>query len=224
MAFSTYAAYKAALDAPYQRITISKALSTSRINRIYSLWNQGVGVPGQGIPPTTAATQVNDTAGALLQADSSGTQRILRMVLCSASGQMGTVTVADRLSHQGGLSGTAAGAQTTNLPTAALTRKTTGIGVQAAVEIYTTLGATAATATVSYTNEIPTSGQVSPAFTIGTSDDYRELGRFLHIPLAVGDRGVRAVASITLSGTTGTTGNFGITLFYPLITVPYHYA
>ena len=38
--------------------------------------------------------------------------------------------------------------------------------------------------------------------------------------LADGDLGVRSVESVTVTATTGTAGNFGITLFKPLIALP----
>jgi hypothetical protein len=127
--------------------------------------------------------------------------------------------VCDRLSHQGGLSGTAAGAQTTNLPTAALTRYTSGVGVFAALEIYSTVGTTATTVTASYTNESGSSGRTSPAMAFGGTNE-REVGRIVVLPLQSGDVGVRSVESVTLAGTTGSVGNFGVTLFRPLAFMP----
>jgi hypothetical protein len=40
--------------------------------------------------------------------------------------------------------------------------------------------------------------------------------RFVVVPLADGDTGVRSVESVTLAATTGATGNFGVTLFKPI--------
>jgi hypothetical protein len=39
------------------------------------------------------------------------------------------------------------------------------------------------------------------------------------LPFAAGDTGVRAVASVTNAATTGTVGNFGVTLFKPLAAI-----
>lgn len=220
MAFSNYAAYKAARDAPVQRIQIARTNSTTRMSRIYSLWTNA-GTPGPGANPTTSAVPVNDTAGGLLQEDTSGTARILRVMVTAATALRGMLTIADRLNHSGGCSATTTTAQTTNLPTAALTRKTSGVGVLAAVELYGTCGATASTFSCSYTNTTPTAGRTSPETTIGTSDDYRELGRMLLMPLQSGDKGVTSVESVDLTASTGTAGDFGITMFYPLIHVPF---
>jgi hypothetical protein len=127
----------------------------------------------------------------------------------------------DRLCHQGGLSGTVTTAQTTNLPTAALPRYTSGDGVQAAVEIYSQIGSTSTTLTISYTNQAGVSGQVSQPIVIGGSSN-NSVGVMLPIPLADGDTGVQSVQSVTLAGSTLTAGNFGITLFKRLALLPPH--
>lgn len=177
-----------------------------------------------GAAPTTAAVPSRTIAGAFGQTNANGDLyyaggRISNSNSAS-TGTFGAYMILDRLSHQGGLSGTAAGAQTTNLPTAALTRYTDGVGVMAFVEIYSAIGTTATTATVSYTNQAGTGGQTSEAFNIGAST-FREATVMLPIPLAAGDYGVRSVESLTLAGTTGTAGNFGITLARPLVILPY---
>jgi hypothetical protein len=129
------------------------------------------------------------------------------------------LVLCDRLSHQGGLSGTATGAQTTNLPTAALTRYTDGVGVMLGLEIYTQIGTTATTITASYTDQDGNTGQTTAATAWGATG-FREASRLVVLPLAAGDTGVRAVASVTAAATTGTAGNFGVTLFKPLVAIP----
>ncbi len=199
-----------------RRLNINKSSITTVAGRTYSYW-LGAGFPGAGSNPSTAVAPTAATAGSFGQANSGGVQRIYRAILCwSANG--GMFTIADRLSHQGGLSGTVTTAQTTNLPTAALTRKTSGVGVMMALEIYGIIGTTGTTVTASYTNQAGSSGQATPAATIGNTA-FREVGRMLLMPLATGDTGVQAVASVTVLATTGTAGNFGVTLFYPLVSV-----
>lgn len=123
--------------------------------------------------------------------------------------------VADLLNISGGLDATLTTAQTTNLPTAALTRYTSGEGVMAAVYIHTSLGATATTFTASYTNSAGTPGRTSTATTIG-STVANAVGSVMILPLQSGDTGVKSVESVTLAATTGSVGNFGIVLFKPL--------
>ncbi len=83
------------------------------------------------------------------------------------------------------------------------------------IVIYTIVGGTATTVTISYTNSAGVSGRTSTATTIG-GGSYRELGVLLPIPLQAGDTGVRSIESVTLAATTGTAGNFGVCLFKPL--------
>lgn len=128
--------------------------------------------------------------------------------------------VIDRLSHMGGLSGIVTTAQTVN--TATLTRHTSGLGVYAAIEVYGVIGTTVTTVTMTYTNSDGIGSRVSPAMTFGGTGFGAGTGgvhRFIIIPLQDGDKGVQSVQSVTLAGTTGTAGNFGITLFKPLGTV-----
>jgi hypothetical protein len=102
--------------------------------------------------------------------------------------------------------------QTTNLPTAALTRYTSGAGVFAAIEISSSgIGSTQTTGTISYTNQAGTAGQTGRFGTIGSTTH-----RFYFCTLDSGDTGVRSVESVTLVTSTGTAGNFGVTLYRPL--------
>jgi hypothetical protein len=125
----------------------------------------------------------------------------------------------DRLCHQGGLDGTSAVAQTTNLPTAPLTRYTSGVGVVPCLEIYVPIGATSVTASISYTNQAGVAGQISPDMAI-TNGNGNQGEHFTVFSLAAGDTGCRSVESVTLSASTGTVGNFGITLVKRLALLP----
>lgn len=135
----------------------------------------------------------------------------------SSIGASGLVLM-DLLNVSGGLSGIVTTAQTTNLPTAALTRHTTGEGVMAGIVIYTTVGSTATTITISYTNSAGTSGRTSTATSFGGTG-FREAAILIPIPLQAGDTGIRSIESVTVTATTGTAGNFGVCLFKPLAMV-----
>jgi len=214
MPIADYSTYVAEVSAPFQRIQDTKNSITTAAGRMYSLF---VTAPLGGSAPTSAAACNSTLAGSIGQMDSSGVQRIAQ--IAASLGNSAYVLVCDRLSHQGGLSGTATGAQTTNLATAALTRYTDGVGVMAALEIYTLIGTTATTVTASYTNEAGSSGQTSVA-TVWGGTAFREASRFIPLPLQQGDLGVKAVASVTAALSTGTAGNFGVTLFKPLFGMP----
>jgi hypothetical protein len=125
------------------------------------------------------------------------------------------VMLVDMLNISGGLNATVTTAQTTNLPTAALTRYTSGEGVHAALMIHTAVGNTATTVTCSYTNQSGTPGQITPAVVFGGTG-LTGAGTLIRLPLAGGDTGMRSVESVTLAGSTAVAGNFGVVMFKPL--------
>jgi hypothetical protein len=127
----------------------------------------------------------------------------------------GGMLLVDLLNVSGGLNATLTTAQTTNLPTAPLTRYTSGEGVMAGIVVYTQVGNTVTTVTISYTNSAGVSGRTSTATTIGAGF-YREVGLLIPIPLQAGDTGVESIESVTVTATTGTAGNFGVCMFKPL--------
>ena len=118
----------------------------------------------------------------------------------------GTFFLYDRLWHNSALNGTLTTAQTFTQP--ALTRHTDGIGVEIWLEWYTATGSTAVTATISYTNSDGVSGRTGTC-SIAASP---VAGQMMMVALQAGDKGVQSVQSVTLSATTGTAGNFGVTL------------
>lgn len=132
------------------------------------------------------------------------------------SGGAHTLIVVDLLNISGGLSGIVTAEQTTGLPTAPLTRYPSGEGVFAGLIIWAS-GGTVVTASINYTNQNGISERISPlAFFSSSNGADRGVGRIFLMPLAFGDTGVQSVKSVTLSGSTGTAGNFGVILFKPL--------
>jgi hypothetical protein len=215
MAFTDYAQYVAESAAPHQHIHTTKNSTTTVAGRTYSSW---LTAPFAGATPTTAAAPTSATTGAIPGVqDPTGVMRLVQAEVSMSNS--GMLILADRLSHQGGLSGTVLSAQTTNLPTAALTRYTSGVGVFAALEIYSQVGTTGTTVTASYTNTTPTSGRTTVATPFGGTG-FREASRLIILPLQEGDVGVTSVESVTIVVSTQTIGNFGVTLFKPLVMLP----
>jgi hypothetical protein len=215
----TLTEYRTKASNPYSTIQVTKASLAVATDRLNSLWTA---TPFNGAAPGAAAVPTPSTAGAIPEWRApTGTARLARTQVdhINSLATRGTLFLCDRLSHQSGLSGTSLVAQTTNLPTAALTRYTDGIGVSAAFEIYTLIGTSAPVVTASYTNQAGTSGQTSIGTLLGGTNQ-REVGRFIPMPLASGDTGVRSVESVTLASSTGTVGNFGITLYKMLAAFP----
>jgi hypothetical protein len=71
---------------------------------------------------------------------------------------------------------------------------------------------------MTYTNQAGTGSRTS-TINIGATG-FREVTRAQRIPLAAGDTGIRAIEKVKLTATTGTLGNFGITLAQPLAWIP----
>lgn len=222
MPVSTYAALLAKLANPTQEIREGCLVSDPTIGSggpaYVSTWATASHLPSTGVVPTTAAIPDHTFAGSLQQFNKAGTDQrawLRRFDAAFNTGQSSTglILLVDRLAHIGGLNATTTTPQTVAFP--ALTRFTSGVGVWAAAEIYTAIGATGTTLTISYTNTVPTAGQTSSAITFGGAG-WNSAQRILPISLEAGDLGVTAVASATVLATTGTAGNFGVTLYKTL--------
>lgn len=214
MALADFDAYVDALKlnraADFQTSSVSASTG-----RTMALWRSTL--PTAAIPTTSVAVdQTSGNAIGPIPDSASGKLQIIGGRL-NTSGTAGvTLVPIDLLNVSGGLSGIVTTEQTTNLPTAALTRHTTGEGVFIGLVVYSSLGSTATTVTVRYTNQAGTANQVSTATTFGGTG-FREAPRLILIPLAAGDTGVRSVEGVTVLATTGTAGNFGVCLFKPLM-------
>ena len=211
MAIATLAAFKDALNTGIVPIIAANTSVTTVIGRTFDLMINAVPA---FTAPTTPVVPTSATAGSFGQNNpATGQLSLIGSRVCGSS--TGAVIVCDRLSHQAGLSGIVTTAQTTNLPTAALTRYTSGDGVMIGITIYTAIGATATTITASYTNQAGVAGKITQAMAFGGTG-FNTASRLILLPLASGDTGVRSVESVTVLATTGTAGNFGVTLFKPL--------
>ncbi len=218
MPIQSYLDYKDKVAAAYQRSNDTKVSITTVAGRQFSYW---LSTPDAGTAPTTALICTQSTPGAMGQQGSEYVQYLTQIPAVVGGGGAGggCLMICDRLSHQGGLSGIVTGNVTTNLPTAALTRYTDGKGVFLAYEVYTVIGTTQTIISASYTNQDGVSGRQTKPTDIGGAN-YRTVSRCHILPLQEGDTGVRSVESINVTGSTGTAGAFGITLFKPLALIP----
>jgi hypothetical protein len=185
-------------------------------NRDYSLWTFD-GQPSAGVAPGgTAAVPDNTTAGGLRQVDpTGGRQKWLHAMVNWLTNAQCSVLLYDRLLHISGLSGTVTTAQTVG---GAITRYTgaEAWNNQAWVEIYSPLGATATTISMNYVDQDGNAAASPAATTVIGGAAFAEQCRMFPIALAAGDSGVRSVTDVTLAATTGTAGDFGITIVRPL--------
>lgn len=199
---------------------VAGAAATAPIaGRGCSLW-QYDGMPAGGAVPTVAEVPTRTTQGALPFAVPGGSREKWLIGASIAPLVAGVFLLYDRLFHIGGLNATLTTAQTVQGSPAspALTRNTGGAGKFAFYEIYTTIGTTGATLTMTYTDQDGNTGSTS-TINIGATG-FREVTRAQRIPLAAGDSGIQSVQSVQLSATTGTAGNFGITIAQPLAWIP----
>lgn len=183
----------------------------------HSLWKVA-GFPGAGATPPSGVGEVATSALAgalspLVDAQSGHSNRFAG--LKAAGTLIGSLLMYDRLVHTSGLSGTASGAQTVN--SAAVTRPSTGHGDELWLECYTATGSSAANVTATYTNSDGATGRVTPSVAFWQTP---VAGQMMQLPLQSGDRGVRSVQTLTISATTGTAGDFGVTLLRKMAFVP----
>ena len=188
-----------------------------------SLWEYD-GMPAKGAVPTAGAIPNRTTQGAIPFTPATGGREKWMISTGVTPLTAGVYLLYDRLFHEGGLSGTSTAAQTIQGSPAspALTRYTGGTGNIAFYEIYTIIGTTSTTLTMTYTNQSGTGSRTS-TINIGATG-FREVSRMQRIPLAAGDSGIQSIQQIQLAGTTGTLGNFGITIAQPLAWIPVNVA
>lgn len=211
------------------RIVLDKAsIASQTANSYCSLW-RATGQPGQGAIPTVVATCNNTTVGTIgfNQQMSPSTSYGAYLEIATGNAAM-TMELHDRLANMGGLNGTLTTAQSVNLDLNTLLA-TDNIGtrkgdanysdVQWWLEWYTATGATAVTATIAVTYNDGTTGNLSVLSLAATRPASHMIPLNSLIPSAQSGKFIRGIVSVTLSATTGTAGNFGVTVTRPRMTL-----
>lgn len=214
------------------RIVIDKASIASQTALSFvSLW-RATGQPGQGAIPTATSTCNNTTVGGIgFQQQTSPSTSYGGYLDCATGNTAMTVELHDRLAHMGGLVGNVATAQNVNLDMSTLLasdnidiRKgdSNYSDIQWWLEWYTATGSTAVTATVNVTYNDGTTGNLTAQSLAATRPASHMIPLNLLVPAAQSGKFIRGVNTITLSATTGTAGNLGITATRPrmVITCP----
>lgn len=203
------------------RFILDKASIASQAAGNYvSMW-RATGQPGQGAVPTTAAVCTTAMTGAIgfAQQTAPATSYGAHMEVVTGNSAM-TVEIHDRIAHMGGLSGTLTTAQTVGIDLSTLLSTSNveaRIGdanysdVQWWLEWYTATGSTAATATVAVTYGDGTSGNLTAISLAATRPAGLMVSLNALIPAASSGKYIRAVNTVTLSGSTGAAGSFGVT-------------
>ncbi len=203
------------------RVIIDKAnIASQAVGNFVSLW-RATGQPGQGAIPAAAATCDNTLLGAIqFTQQTAPATSYLAILEALCSNVSSTLEIHDRLMHMGGLSGTVATAQTVNLDLNANlasdnldARKGDAnfSDVQWWLEWYTATGASAVTITVNVTYNDGTSGNLTAISLAATRPASLMIPLNNSIPAADSGKYIRDVNTVTLSATTGTAGNFGVT-------------
>lgn len=195
------------------RLVIDKAsLANAAAGQFFSLWT-ATGVPGAGSDPGAAAVPNAATNGSFnFTNQTAPATSYLAWLAVQHGNSAANLEIHDRLAHISGLSGTVTTAQ------GALSLVTTNPGSERIgdpaysdvhwwLEIYSPLGATGVNATVNVTYNDDTTGNLA-AIALGATP---RQGRLYPLISASSGKFIKAVNSVTLSATTGTAGNFGIT-------------
>lgn len=199
------------------RFILDKAsLANTAAGQTFSLWTSA-GQPGAGSAPgTTPIVPTNSTTGTLnFTNQTAPATSYLAWKWVAFSNTTSSVELHDRLATVSGASGTVTTAQTTGC---AIDLTTTDPGADRRgasdysdvmwwIEVYTAMGSTSVNATVNVTYNDATTGNLT-AITLGATP---RQGRMYPLISASAGKFIRGVNSVTLSATTGTAGNFGIT-------------
>lgn len=182
------------------------------------------GYPGAAAAPSPGVNGAALTSytGALdFPAAVSGSNIYLAGVDACQGGNVGEIWICDRLWHNSGLTVTTTGAQaitTPTFPSRDASGSTTGAGLMLGIEVSTaTTNAGAITnMTASYTDD---SGNTGNTATVTSFPATAVAGHFSVFNLAAGDRGLRAVASVSF-GTSLVTGAVHLVVFRVLARIP----
>lgn len=212
------------------RVVIDKAtLSGISAGYYASMW-RATGQPGQGAVPTAVEVCDNNLTGALqFNQQTSPATSYGGWMSATCSNSATTIEIHDRLMHMGGLNGTLATTQTVgidlsaNLSTRNLDARKGDANysdVQWWMEWYTSTGSTAVTATVNVTYNDGSTGNLSGLSLVASRPASIMLPLNSLIPSGASGKYIRGVNSVTLSATTGTAGNFGVTATRVRMTMP----
>jgi len=224
MAIETINHLVKALGNNSSRIILDKASSSISANNFASLWRM-TGQPGQGAIPTTAVTCNHTTVGSIIftqqTAPVSSYGAYLEIMTSNATTSL---EIHDRLVHMGGLSGTVTTAQTVGIDLNTFLA-TDNIDIRKGdadfsdiiwwLEWYTGTGATVVNATVNVTYNDGTTGNLNSISLASGRPVSNTIPINSFIPAAASGKYIRGVNNVTLSATTGTAGNFGITATRP---------
>lgn len=212
-------AMKGSIILPYSKASASSMVAGSEMSH----WRVA-GFPITGAIPTAAEVCSSALNGALpLISRSDPEERVILGInmLMSAVGHV--IQVEDRLAHMGGLNGTLLTAQTVNVDVSGGTNNLPArIGSSDFSEVrwyldwYVATGVTVSTPTAQVTYHDDTTGSVNIWVGGGTALPASVAASRRYRIIPTNGKYIKSIQSVTLSASTGTAGNFGVTAVRPL--------
>lgn len=196
--------------------------ATNVVAGFVNLNQAGTGAHGLMAAPTafgsggTTYNQSTVSTGFNEWAAGSGTSTYLGRV-AMAGPTAGTFFIYDLLWACSGFVGNSATAQNVASFSGMPSRNSTGANAQLWIGCSSAIGATGHNVTASYTNQAGTSGRTTVS-TAGITS--MPANRMYQLPLQSGDTGIQALASITLSISSGTAGNLWAMIMTQVSVVP----
>lgn len=195
------------------------SISTQSAGGFTSLW-RATGNPGRGEIPGAAATCNKTLTGSWNFTNPvSGNSYLAGLNIVGAASH--NLIIYDRLQHMGGLNGTTTTAQTVGISIPANRNAAyTDPDLQWFCEIYTDIGTSGQTATVTYVDESDASQTFT--FTLGGTSPLNQDSRLFPLNSATTNLGAtKKIKSITSvqHASTGTAGNYGFTVAKRLASV-----
>jgi len=220
MTIDTRDALISALGNQHDKILWDKATITGQVSGGYSSLWKATGLPAAGANPTTAAYCTSGLPGAIaLTNQTAPAVGYLGWHTLTTGNANTNLEIHDRLAHMGGLSGTVTTAQTVgiNLDTINAGGPVGDSRLGAAdysdvtwwLEWYTATGATASNATVNVTFSDNSTGNLAAIAVGGTAIGASRMIKLISNHASGLD--IKAVNTVTLSASTATAGNFGVT-------------
>lgn len=186
--------------------TWNKGSLTATNGAFSSLWTAGGNpAPGAAQGSNDGAICDKNTVGAFTRLVNAGAGRNHLLSWEGFGANVSAILLYDRLWHSSGHSGIVTGPTSFTQP--ALTRYTDGVGVEAWLDVYGAIGSTSRVATISFTHPTLGSGKSATLNTIAS----QAIGQCVRFTGPETDA-LTSIQSVGLSASTGTAGNYGLTL------------
>jgi hypothetical protein len=211
--FASYADLVAELKAgkEFER-ALYKAVVTAHAGQWASFW-YAAGMPVAGADPAgTPGTVYTNEVGSVNFEDRAPDQKHL-LTFGSVLNGVGSLRIYDRLVAVSGLDLTAVAARVVN--SAALTRYTSGLGVEAWVEVTTATSVTAPEVTMDYVDEANVARVGTVLVFPAAATNLRWMGR---LPILAPSNGIKSVTNLNVT-VASTTGICNVVLLKPLATI-----